>query len=148
MIQNQVQPLRAEIPGQAEIASVVQLGDQRGRLLGFPTANLYPTAADRWARGVYAGVAHAEDHVWWPAAVNVGARPTFTGGTAPCSMEVHLIGFDGDIYGQVLTVRLIERLRDEVRFESVEALVDQLRHDVQAASSIVDRAGSREDRPR
>ncbi|MGD9996849.1 MAG: riboflavin kinase [Ilumatobacteraceae bacterium] len=148
MIQNQAQPVRSEIAAQGEVASVVQMGDQRGRLLGFPTANLYPTTVDRWERGVYAGVAHADDQVWWPAAVNVGARPTFTGGTGPCSMEVHLIGFDGDIYGQMLTVRLIERLRDEVRFESVEALVDQLRHDVQTASSIVDRVGSRLDRPR
>jgi riboflavin kinase/FMN adenylyltransferase len=148
MIPNETRRVGAELPEPDDIASIVQVGDQRGRLLGFPTANLYPSAADHWSRGVYAGIAHAEDGVWWPAAVNVGARPTFTGGAAPCSMEVHLIGFDGDIYGQVLTVRLVERLRDEVRFESVEALVDQLRHDVQTAASVVDRAGLLVDRPR
>ena len=122
------------------VTSTVEFGDQRGRLLGFPTANLHPARSDRRPHGVYAAVACAEDGVWWPAAVNVGTRPTFTDGRAKPSIEVHLIGFEGDLYGQSLTVRFVERLRDELKFESVDALVQQLRRDVETAATIV--AGS------
>src|SRR5215467_957601 len=113
-----------------EITSVVEFGDQRGRLLGFPTANLHPSTPHGWRHGVYAAIARAEAGIWWPAAVNVGTRPTFTDGRAKVSIEVHLLGFDGDLYGQALTVRFLARLRDEVRFESIDALVAQLHRDV------------------
>ena len=126
--------------GPDAVTSTVQFGDQRGRLLGFPTANLHPARSDRRPHGVYAAVACAEDGVWWPAAVNVGTRPTFTDGRAKPSIEVHLIGFEGDLYGQSLTVRFLERLRDELKFESVDALVQQLCRDIEAAATIV--AGS------
>ena len=125
----------------ATVTATVELGDQRGRLLGFPTANLHPARSDRRPHGVYAAVACADDGVWWPAAVNVGTRPTFTDGRAKPSIEVHLIGYDGDLYGQSLTVRFVGRLRDEVKFESVDALVQQLRRDVEAAAAIVSRTG-------
>ena len=125
----------------ASVTSIVEFGDQRGRLLGFPTANLHPARCDRRPHGVYAAVAHAEDGVWWPAAVNVGTRPTFTDGRAKPSVEVHLIGFEGDLYGQSLTVRFLERLRDELKFESVDALVQQLRRDVETAAAIVADSG-------
>jgi riboflavin kinase/FMN adenylyltransferase len=73
--------------------------------------------------------------------VNVGTRPTFTGDAARVSIEVHLIGFDADIYGQVLEVTFVRRLRDEVRFESIDALVAQLGHDVDAARDAIRELG-------
>jgi riboflavin kinase / FMN adenylyltransferase len=106
-------------------------GDERGRHLGVPTANLVPD--DRLAcpgHGVYAAWAHGH-----AAAVNVGVRPTFETGRG-LLVEAHLIDFDGDLYGQVLRVAFVERLRGEKRFESVEALVEQMRRDVDRAREI------------
>jgi riboflavin kinase/FMN adenylyltransferase len=100
-------------------------GDRRGRTLGFPTANLVPD--ERLVcpgHGVYA--ARAGDHA---AAVNVGVRPTFGTGRAVL-VEAYLLDFDADLYGQVLTVEFMLRLRGERRFESVDALVEQMRRDV------------------
>src|SRR5206468_769267 len=95
-------------------------GDHRGHELGMPTANLVPD--DSYAcpgHGVYAAWAHG-----YPAAVNVGVRPTFETGRG-LLVEAHLIGFDEDLYGQTLRIAFVERLRGERRFESVDALVDQ-----------------------
>ncbi|MBN1530532.1 MAG: riboflavin biosynthesis protein RibF [Thermoleophilaceae bacterium] len=106
-------------------------GDRRGRELGMPTANLVPD--DRLihpGHGVYAALAggHA-------AAVNVGVRPTFETGRGVL-VEAHLIGFEGDLYGQQLRIAFLERLRGERRFESVDALVEQMNRDVDEASEI------------
>jgi len=106
-------------------------GDRRGRELGFPTANIVPD--DRLAcpgHGVYAAWAHGQ-----PAAVNVGVRPTFDTGRG-LLVEAHLLDFDGDLYGETLRVAFIERLRGEKRFESVDALVDQMHLDVELARAI------------
>ena len=103
-------------------------GDHRGHDLGMPTANLVPD--DRFAcpgHGVYAAWAHG-----YPAAVNVGVRPTFETGRG-LLVEAHLIGFDGDLYGQTLRIAFVERLRGERRFESVQALVEQMQRDVEKA---------------
>ena len=110
-------------------------GDRRGRELGVPTANLVPD--ERYvvpAHGVYAATAHGH-----PAAVNVGVRPTFDTGRG-LLVEAHLIGFDGDIYGQTLRIAFLERLRGEERFESVDELVAQMTRDVEDAQRIVDAA--------
>jgi riboflavin kinase/FMN adenylyltransferase len=101
-------------------------GDKRGRELGMPTANVVPD--DSYVcpgHGVYA--AWANGH---PAAVNVGVRPTFDSGRG-LLVEAHLIGFDEDIYGQILRIAFLERLRGEKRFESVHELVDQMNRDVE-----------------
>lgn len=106
-------------------------GDERGRELGMPTANLVPD--DRYvvpSHGVYAAWAHGR-----PAAVNVGVRPTFKTGRG-LVVEAHLIDFDGDIYGETLRIAFVERLRGEKRFESVEALVEQMNRDVEDARRI------------
>jgi riboflavin kinase/FMN adenylyltransferase len=103
-------------------------GDQRGRELGFPTANLVPD--DRLAipgHGVYAAFANGI-----PAAVNVGVRPTFESGRGVL-IETYLIDFEGDLYGTDLRVALVERLRGEKRFASVEELIAQMRIDVEDA---------------
>ena len=104
-------------------------GDKRGRTLGFPTANLVPdprlVVPDH---GVYA--CHAEvDGAAHIAAVNVGVRPTFKTGRG-LLVEAFLLDFDGDIYGRELRLHFLERLRGERRFDTVEALVEQMDRDV------------------
>jgi riboflavin kinase / FMN adenylyltransferase len=109
----------------------VEEGDRRGRDLGFPTANIVPD--DRLAtpgHGVYAAWAHGQ-----PAAVNVGVRPTFETGRG-LLVEAYLLDFDADLYGQTLRIAFVERLRGEKRFETVDALVDQMRLDVARAREI------------
>jgi riboflavin kinase / FMN adenylyltransferase len=106
-------------------------GDKRGRELGMPTANLVPDDAYVVpGHGVYAAWAHG-----YPAAVNVGVRPTFRTGRG-LLVEAHLIGFDGDIYGETLRIAFLERLRGEKRFESVDELVAQMNRDVEHARQI------------
>ena len=106
-------------------------GDKRGRKLGVPTANLVPD--DRFAHpghGVYAAWAHG-----YPAAVNVGIRPTFDTGRG-LLIEAYLIGFDGDLYGEALRIGFLERLRGEKRFDSEDALVEQMRRDISDAERV------------
>jgi riboflavin kinase / FMN adenylyltransferase len=101
-------------------------GDRRGRELGFPTANIVPDEALVCpGHGVY--VAHA---VGGCAAVSVGVRPTFGTGRAAL-VEAYLLDRDVDLYGQTLSVDFLQRLRGERRFESVDALVEQMRSDVE-----------------
>jgi riboflavin kinase/FMN adenylyltransferase len=106
-------------------------GDKRGRELGFPTANLIPP--DGYAvpgHGVYAARANGV-----PAAVNVGVRPQFQTGRHEL-IEAFLIDWDGDLYGQPLTVEFLKRLRGERRFPSVDDLVEQMGRDVEQARQI------------
>ena len=106
-------------------------GDQRGRELGFPTANLVPD--DSLAipgHGVYAAFANGV-----PAAVNVGVRPTFESGRGVL-IEAHLIDREQDLYGSLLRVAFVERLRGEKRFASVEELIAQMRDDVEDARRV------------
>jgi riboflavin kinase/FMN adenylyltransferase len=108
-----------------QIRGEVVTGDRRGRELGFPTANLVPDEALVCpGHGVYA--ARAEGGC---AAVSVGVRPTFGTGRAVL-VEAYLIDRDVDLYGQMLKIDFLTRLRGERRFESVEALVEQMQQDV------------------
>jgi riboflavin kinase/FMN adenylyltransferase len=117
----------------------VRHGDKRGRTLGFPTANLVPPAELCYpGHGIYAcraAVERGERWQWWPAAVNVGVRPTFVTGRGVL-IEAYLIGFDGDLYGRELRLTFLSRLRGEKRFDSTEALVDQMTRDVEQARRI------------
>jgi riboflavin kinase/FMN adenylyltransferase len=113
------------------IEGEVVSGDQRGRELGFPTANIVPD--DSLAipgHGVYAAFA---DGV--PAAVNVGVRPTFESGRGVL-IETYLIDREEDLYGRILRVAFVERLRGERRFASVEELIAQMRADVEDAKRV------------
>ena len=113
------------------VEGTVVEGDQRGRELGFPTANIVPD--DRLAipgHGVYAAFANGV-----PAAVNVGVRPTFESGRGVL-IETYLIDFEGDLYGTELRVAFVERLRGEKRFASVEELIAQMRIDVEDAKRV------------
>ncbi len=108
----------------------VTQGDQRGRTIGFPTANLVPPGGKVLPMfGVYAADVRIEEGTRvHRAAVNVGVRPTF-GQNAPL-VEVHVIGFEGDLYGRRLSVDFVRRVRAERRFESLKALGTQLREDI------------------
>jgi riboflavin kinase/FMN adenylyltransferase len=111
-------------------------GDKRGRTLGFPTANLLPR--DGYVvpgHGVYACRARTADGVVHVAATNVGVRPMFVTGRGEL-IEAFLVDFDGDLYGTELRVEFLKRLRGEKRFESVEALIEQMGHDVEQARAI------------
>jgi len=120
----------------------VVAGDRRGRELGMPTANLVPD--DRLVcpgHGVYAAWAAAQGASGQAAAVNVGVRPTFATGRG-LVVEAHLIDFEGDLYGQRLRIAFLERLRGERRFETAEALVEQMNRDVREAAEICERAAT------
>jgi riboflavin kinase / FMN adenylyltransferase len=111
-------------------------GDKRGRELGFPTANLVPR--DGYAtpgHGVYACRAVLPDGSTYAAATNVGVRPMFVTGRGEL-IEAYLLDFDGDLYGLPLRVEFLKRLRGEKRFESVDALIEQMRRDVDEARAV------------
>ncbi len=114
-----------------QLSGVVSHGDERGRELGFPTANLVPAEALACpGHGVYACLAGGR-----PAAVSIGVRPTFDTGRGEL-IEAYILDFDGDLYGQTLKLEFLERLRGERRFESAEALVGQMRADVERTREI------------
>ena len=122
-----------------QLRGAVAHGDQRGRTLGYPTANLVPDPAHVCpGHGVYACRAAVEVRGrWetWPAATSVGVRPTFVTGRGVL-VEAYLLGFEGDLYGRELRLTFLERLRGERRFDSAEALVEQMRADVEDARRI------------
>ncbi len=121
-----------------EVRGTVVRGDQRGRELGFPTANVaVPEEICLPADGIYAGSYSGPDGVWRPAAISLGRRPTFYEDAEHSLLEAYLLDFDGDLYGQPAAVRFVERLRGEQRFESVEALVEQMGKDVEATRRLV-----------
>jgi riboflavin kinase/FMN adenylyltransferase len=120
--------------------TVVQ-GDARGRELDMPTANLEPAgelvvpgAGIYAARALVAGGNLPDAEA--PAAVSIGVRPTFDD-AGDVRVEAHLIDFDGDLYGQAMQLAFLARLRDEERFDSADALVDQMQKDVEAVRRLV-----------
>jgi riboflavin kinase / FMN adenylyltransferase len=118
------------------VSGEVAHGDERGRTLGFPTANLVPV--DGYVvpgHGVYACRARTADGAVHVAATNVGVRPMFVTGRGEL-IEAFLVDFDGDLYGTPLQVEFLKRLRGEKRFESIDALVEQMGRDVEDARAI------------
>jgi riboflavin kinase/FMN adenylyltransferase len=122
-----------------QLRGPVVAGDRRGRELGYPTANLVPDNALVYpGNGVYACRAAFEEDGewrWWPAATNVGVRPTFVTGRGVL-VEAYLLDFDGDLYGRELRIAFLARLRGERRFDTVEGLVEQMHRDVEDARAI------------
>ncbi len=118
------------------VSGVTVHGDGRGQQIGFPTANLEISPRRLLpADGVYA-VNGRFNGVLLRGAANVGVRPTVGGG--PRGLEVHLVGFRGELYGNHLEVRFLERLRDEKRFSSLDELAAQIREDVARALDVPD----------
>ncbi len=122
------------------LAGTVVIGDGRGRELGFPTANLrFDYAPAMPANGIYAGrvtpalrgVPDAQ-----PSLISVGTRPTFHV-SGEVLAEVHLLDWDGDLYGVRLGVELVARLRDQRRFDGVDALVEQMRRDAEMGRAVL-----------
>ena len=119
-----------------QVSGRVVHGDGRGRLISIPTANL-----DLWSErvlpkvGVYACLAWVDGQPW-KAVTNVGYRPTFDGAEHAMRVETHLLGFDQDLYDRTLALDFVARLRDEQRFSGVEALVAQIRQDIERALTL------------
>jgi riboflavin kinase / FMN adenylyltransferase len=108
-------------------------GDRRGGAeLGFPTANVdVPEEICLPATGIYAGwYERPSDGTRWEAAISVGRRPTFYGADGPLLVEAFLLDFSGDLYGEEARVSFVARLRDEIAFETTDALVEQMNRDV------------------
>ena len=119
-----------------EVWGEVVRGEGRGRSIGVPTANLaVPAGLALPAGGVYAVTAGRRWDEAIPAVANIGTRPTFDG--RGMTIEAHLLGFEGDLYGELLRVRFIDRIRDEQRFDGPEELVRQIRQDIEQARQIL-----------
>lgn len=113
-----------------EVRGPVGHGDGRARELGFRTANVaVPEEICLPADGIYAGWYLRPDGVARPAALSLGRRPTFYDHADTSLLEAHLLDFDGDLYDEPARVRFVTRLRDELKFESVDALIDQMGRD-------------------
>jgi len=118
------------------IAGPVMTGDQLGRKLGFPTANLPVDGLELPPLGVYAIRARLRGREWL-GALNLGRRPTIAGQDAPIRCEVHLLDFNADIYGENLTLEFAARLRGEQQFSGREALQAQIARDVEAVRQLL-----------
>ena len=117
-----------------EVRGVVVNGDKRGRRIGFPTANVeVPNAMCLPADGVYAGKFKCDDGSMHACAINLGRRPTFFEHADHSLLEAHLLDFDGDLYGQKVSVTFEHFLRSERKFDGLEAIKTQLQLDVAAA---------------
>jgi riboflavin kinase/FMN adenylyltransferase len=132
----------AELLGRPyRLRGTVGEGAGRGRTLGFPTANLQQPEMLVPGDGVYAVRVHHQD-VAWPGAVNIGPNPTFA--EQARKIEVHLIGFQGNLRGEVLSLDFIDRLRDTRAFHGPADLVAQLQRDVERARQLVQGSGDKE----
>jgi riboflavin kinase/FMN adenylyltransferase len=119
---------------QYNLEGVVVPGDQRGRQLGFPTANLQTEKEQLPAPGVYA-VKVRHNLQEYGGVVNIGNRPTFDGKKR--TIEVYLLDFTGQLYGQKLRIYFVEKLRDEQKFDNIETLVKTIEMDVVRARQIL-----------
>ena len=117
-----------------EVRGLVVNGDKRGRMIGFPTANVeVPNAMCLPADGVYAGKFQCDDGSVHACAINLGRRPTFFEHADHSLLEAHLLDFDGDLYGQKVSVTFEHFLRSERKFDGLEAIKTQLQLDIAAA---------------
>ena len=121
-----------------EASGPVVKGDQRGRLLGFPTANVeVPNGLCLPADGVYAGWYERPSGSIHACAINLGRRPTFYEHADSSLLEAHLLDFDDDLYGEIARVRLEHFLRSERKFDGVESIITQLTQDVGHARELL-----------
>lgn len=111
------------------VSGMVVEGVGRGRTIGFPTANIVPDDEDKVIPrdGVYAVMVDMEDGDTHEGMLNIGTNPTFS--NLERSIEVHILGFNQDIYKQVISIRFVKRIRDEIKFSSVDNLMTQLKKD-------------------
>lgn len=122
----------AELLGRPHlIRGTVVAGERRGRKLGFPTANIEVDSGALPRHGVYAVRARADGGEWLDAVANVGVRPTFEG--EALSVEVHVLDGSFDFYGSEFEVQFVDRVRDEQKFDGIDALMARIRKDCEAA---------------
>ena len=113
-------------------------GDGRGRRINIPTANIqYPESKLLPANGIYACRARLGADLF-TAATNIGFNPTFTPDKRTVNVEAHILDFDRDLYGETLTLEFVSRLRDELKFDSVAALLTQIHADIEKTRKIID----------
>ena len=117
------------------LAGVVVKGDQLGRTLGFPTANLEIGGMMLPPPGVYAARAQVDGR-WHRTVLNIGVRPTVASPAPQLRVEAHLLGFSGELYGRELEITFVERLRDEQKFASLELLKVQIAADIREAEAV------------
>jgi riboflavin kinase/FMN adenylyltransferase len=132
---------RGDLPSAAQglgrnysVSGRVISGQRLGRTLGVPTANIALEPTNRLGHGIYAVVARVEGCPF-PAVASFGTRPTVDDG--PPLLEVHLLDFDGDLYGREMEVEFIERIRDELKFDTIPMLVAEMTRDKERARSIL-----------
>lgn len=120
-----------------EIEGPVTHGDKRGREIGYPTANIMLGETLHPSYGIYAGWAQVEeDDTWWPTAINIGIRPMFE--LQQGQVEAHILdGFDRDIYDLSLRVKPVRKIRGEAKFESLDALIEQIDRDCKTTLEIL-----------
>lgn len=124
-----------------QVRGVVADGDKRGRQLGYPTANVsLPEHIALPADGVYAGWYSRPDGVRRPAAISLGRRPTFYREAGLSLLEAYLLDFEGDLYGEEARVEFVAHLRSQARFESAQALVEQMGRDVATTRQVLGRS--------
>lgn len=123
------------------VEGVIIRGNRRGHTIGFPTANLHPHNRVIPKFGVYA-TASLVDGVWRKSITNIGVRPTFGKDLEP-SIESYIFDFDGDLYGDVLRVRFLHRIRDERKFNGIDELKEQIERDTRRALNYFDYQGVR-----
>jgi len=117
------------------ILGTVTHGDNLGKKIGFPTANLSAHSEQFPPNGVYAAEARIDGELYL-GVINLGIRPTVSGGRSERVLEIHLFDFNRDIYGHDVEVRFLKFLRPEKKFENLDALVRQIRQDVQQAREV------------
>ena len=125
-----------------EVAGTIVRGDERGRTIGFPTANLDPDPLQLPTDGVYAVVGRVLEEPGAPllrGVANLGVRPTFEAGR---SVESHFFDFNGDLYGRRVRIGFVERIRGERKFASLEALKEQIERDCEAAKNALQETDS------
>lgn len=122
------------------VTGIVEKGDQRGRGLGFPTANVATAFETLPLQGVYATQTLIRG-VLYDSVTNVGRKPTFEKQDNTLKIESHILNFNQDIYGEEISIFFKERLRDEIKFKSVQDLIEQIKSDVETAKKVLERNG-------
>ena len=136
LAQGQVERVKRMLDRPFSLGGEVETGDRRGRELGFPTANLAPKPSMAVpGDGIYATWAIV-DGVRYQGATSIGVRPTFGGG-GDRRVETFLLDFSGDLYGKRMTLEFEQRLRGELAFSSVDALVQQMKQDVEQSRAVL-----------
>ncbi len=123
------------------VSGRVATGHQRGRQLGFPTANIVPRTEVLPMDGIYATFLQVEG-VQWPSVTNIGVNPTF--GNGPRTIESYIFDFSGDLYSRSVKLFFVRRIREEKKFPSPEVLVEQMKKDVLSAQEILSQIGKPE----